>query len=382
MRIVVAGAGPAGLYCAYLIKKRRRDVDLTIFEQNPANATFGFGVVFSDRALEFLGADDPETLAAIMPHLELWNDIMVVHRGERIVIDGIGFAAIGRLKLLSILQKRLYSVGVVPRYSHVIRSIEEFGPADLVVAADGANSFVRDKFASVFGTSTTFLSNRFAWFGTRRAFETLTQTFRRNDLGYFNAHHYRYDPDMSTFIVEVDAETFARNGFGEMSEEEARHVCERVFEEDLAGEKLVSNRSIWRRFPNVRNRHWSHDRYVLVGDALRTAHFSIGSGTRLAIEDAIALERALYDTGYNIPAALEGYEVARRPIVEKLLEAADSSARWYESFPQHMRLQPMKFAMSYIQRSGRVDFGKLRLLSPKFVAAYEEQGLSEGYFLQ
>ncbi|PYS00404.1 MAG: monooxygenase, partial [Acidobacteria bacterium] len=179
-----------------------------------------------------------------------------------------------------------------------------------------------------------------------------------------------------------DAETFARNGFGEMSEEEARHVCERVFEEDLAGEKLVSNRSIWRRFPNVRNRHWSHDRYVLVGDALRTAHFSIGSGTRLAIEDAIALERALYDTGYNIPAALEGYEVARRPIVEKLLEAADSSARWYESFPQHMRLQTMEFAMSYIQRSGRVDFGKLRLLSPKFVAAYEEQGLSEGYFLQ
>src|SRR5262249_26635192 len=147
------------------------------------------------------------------------------------------------------------------------------GPADLVVAADGANSFVRDTFASAFGTCSTFLSNRFAWFGTRRLFETLTQTFRKNDLGYFNAHHYRYDPDMSTFIVEVDADTFRRTGFGEIPEDEARGVCERVFEEELEGEKLIANRSIWRRFPKVRNLHWSHERYVLVGDALRTAHF-------------------------------------------------------------------------------------------------------------
>ena len=371
MRIVVAGAGPAGLYCAYRIKKRRPEIEIAIFEQNPRDATFGFGVVFSDRALEFLGADDPETLLAIVPHLELWNDITVVHRGQSIVIDGIGFAAIGRLKLLSILQTRLQSVGVAPQYNHLIRRIEELGPADLVIAADGANSFVRSAFEAAFGTGTTLLSNRFAWFGTRRRFETLTQTFRQNELGHFNAHHYRFAPDMSTFIVEVDAETFARANFSDMPEDEARAVCERVFEQDLGGEKLVSNRSIWRRFPNVRNREWSHGHYVLVGDALRTAHFSIGSGTRLALEDVIALERSLHETGYDIPAALEAYEAARRPIVEKLLEAADSSARWYERFAEHMALEPMEFAMSYIKRSGRVDLEKLRLLSPKFVAAYE-----------
>ena len=372
MRVIVVGAGPAGLYCAYLIKRQRPDADVDVLEQNPEGATFGFGVVFSDRALEFLGADDPDTLAAIHPHLEAWKGITLSLRGEPLAIDGVGFTAIGRLELLLILQERLRSVGVVPQFNRVVGNIQDLGEADLVVGADGSNSWVRRSFKSDFGASVTLLSNHFSWYGTRRRFETLTQTFRKSDLGYFNAHHYRFSPAMSTFIVEVDADTFRRAGFDRMSEDEARRACEGVFAEELAGEPLVSNRSVWRQFPNVRNQRWSHGRYVLVGDAQRTAHFSIGSGTRLAMEDAIALAKALYECSHDIPAALVAYEQARRPIVEKLVQAADASAAWYARFPEHMELDKINFAMSYITRSGRVDREKLRQVSPKFVAAYEQ----------
>ena len=370
MRVIVVGAGPAGLYSAYLIRRHWPNADVTVLEQNPEGATFGFGVVFSDRALEFLGAGDPETVSAITPHLESWECITLVHRGDPIAIDGIGFTAIGRLKLLSILQERLKSVGVVPRFNHAVQSVGELGEADLVVVADGWNSFVRRHFQPAFGTTIDLRSNRFAWYGTQRRFDTLTQTFRKHDLGYFSAHHYRYAPDMSTFIVEVDAETFRRAGLEKMTDEESRRVCERVFEEALDGEPLVSNRSIWRQFPNVRNQHWSHGRYVLVGDGLRTAHFSIGSGTRLAMEDAIALVKALRENEGDVPAALAAYENARRPIVEKLVRAADASVTWYEHFPEHMKLDPYEFAMSYITRSGRIDLEKLRSISPNFVAGY------------
>ncbi|MGB8069019.1 MAG: FAD-dependent monooxygenase [Pseudolabrys sp.] len=370
MRITILGAGPAGLYLAYLIKRRRPDTTVTVIEQNPADATFGFGVVFSDRALEFLREDDEATYSAITPHMESWNDITIAHRGERVTIDGVGFSAIGRLKLLQLLQARARSVGVEPVYRRTVKSLDELGDADLVVGTDGVNSLVRRGNEERFGASVRFLSNRFAWFGTGRRFETLTQTFVETDAGSFNAHHYRYAPNLSTFIVEVDGATFARAGFGQMDEEQTRSFCERVFAQALDGNQLISNKSTWRQFPIVHNEHWSVGNCVLVGDALHTAHFSIGSGTRLAMEDAIALDKALTHSD-DIGAALAAYEAARRPILEKLVSGANGSATWYEHFAEHMRLAPVDFAMSYITRSGRIDIDRLRSLSPRFVDQFE-----------
>jgi 2-polyprenyl-6-methoxyphenol hydroxylase-like FAD-dependent oxidoreductase len=370
MRITILGAGPAGLYLAYLIKRRRPDTTVTVIEQNPSDATFGFGVVFSDRALEFLREDDEATYSAITPHMESWNDITIAHRGERVTIDGVGFSAIGRLKLLQLLQARARSVGVEPVYRRTVKSLDELGDADLVVGTDGVNSLVRRGNEERFGASVRFLSNRFAWFGTGRRFETLTQTFVETDAGSFNAHHYRYAPNLSTFIVEVDGATFARAGFGQMDEEQTRSFCERVFAQALDGNQLISNKSIWRQFPIVHNEHWSVGNCVLVGDALHTAHFSIGSGTRLAMEDAIALDKALTHSD-DIGAALAAYEAARRPILEKLVSGANGSATWYEHFAEHMRLAPVDFAMSYITRSGRIDIDRLRSLSPRFVDQFE-----------
>jgi 2-polyprenyl-6-methoxyphenol hydroxylase-like FAD-dependent oxidoreductase len=373
MRIAILGAGPAGLYLAYLLKRRRSDADITIVEQNPPDATFGFGVVFSDRALEFLREDDPETFAAITPQMESWDDMTLVIRNERVVIDGIGFAAIGRLKLLQLLQQRLRSVGVTPEFSRAVTSLDEFDGADLVVGADGVNSLVRRTFAEQFGASVTFLANYFAWFGTGQYYDTLTQTFRHTPIGDFNAHHYRYAPGRSTFIVETDEASFARAGFERMEEAETRSLYQKIFADALGGHPLISNNSIWRRFPLVRNARWHYGKYVLIGDALHTAHFSIGSGTRLAMEDAIALDRALATHGDDVAAALPAFEAARRPIVEKLVTGAMASAAWYENFAGHMELGPADFAMSYITRSGRVDLERLRKLSPRFVEQYERE---------
>jgi 2-polyprenyl-6-methoxyphenol hydroxylase-like FAD-dependent oxidoreductase len=368
MRIAILGAGPAGLYLSYLLKRRRPGADVTVVEQNPANATFGFGVVFSDRALEFLRADDPETCDVITPQMESWNDITLAIRNERIVIDGIGFAAIGRLKLLQILQERARAAGVTLQFDRVVKSLDELGDVDLIVGADGVNSLVRRTFADEFNANIALLNNHFAWFGTSKVFDTLTQTFRHTPIGDFNAHHYRYAPGRSTFIVEVDAPTFARAGFERMDEGDARALCEKVFADALGGARLISNNSIWRRFPQLHTARWHHGKHVILGDAAHTAHFSIGSGTRLAMEDAIALERALHESGEDVAKALPAYEAARRPVVDKIVSGALASAGWYESFATHMELPPREFAMSYIQRSGRVDLDRLRKISPKFAA--------------
>ncbi len=373
MRIAILGAGPAGLYLAYLIKRRDPGAEVSVVEQNAPDATFGFGVVFSDRALEFLCEDDEETYAAIVPHLEAWGDMTLNLKGERVVIDGIGFAAIGRLHLLRLLQARARSVGVAPVYRRTVKSLAELDGADLVVGADGVNSLVRRSHEQAFGASLGYLSNRFAWFGTTKRFETLTQTFIETEHGQFNAHHYRYSPELSTFIVETNQATFERMGFATLDERDARKQCEHLFAETLDGHALISNNSIWRQFPLVHNDRWSHGNCVLLGDALHTAHFSIGSGTRLAMEDAIALDKALSRHGGDVPAALTAYEAARRPILEKLVAGANGSADWYEHFADAMRLSPVDFAMSYITRSGRIDLERLRKLSPKFVARYESE---------
>jgi 2-polyprenyl-6-methoxyphenol hydroxylase-like FAD-dependent oxidoreductase len=362
VKILVVGAGPAGLYFSYLAKSRHPDWQIRVVEQNRADSTFGFGVVFSDRALEFLRGDDPATYELITPQMEAWSDITVVHRGTPVVIDGIGFAAIGRLKLLGLLQRQAASVGVTPDYEKAVSS--ESAGYDLIVAADGLNSTVRNWHD--FGTTVSRLENKFAWYGTTKVFDTLTQTFVEHEHGTLNAHHYRHSAGMSTFVVECDLRTWERAGFASMDEAQTMEYCERAFAQTLGGHRLVSNRSVWRNFPNLRNKRWSVGNTVLIGDALRTAHFSIGSGTRLAMEDAIALNKALAEES-SIETALAAFEAARRPIVEKLLAAADASGAWYERFPQHMKLAPRDFAWSYIQRSGRVDPARLRKISPKFV---------------
>ncbi|MEO6407893.1 MAG: FAD-dependent monooxygenase [Burkholderiaceae bacterium] len=370
MNVLIVGAGPAGLYLAYLLKRQNPSVQLRIVEQNPAGSTFGFGVVFSDRALDFLREDDPETHALIVPAMQTWRDLTIYHRGERIAIDGVGFAAIGRLHLLQLMQQRLAAVGVAPEFEHAVSDRAELDGHDLVVAADGANSFVRRGQEVDFGTRIEPLSNHFVWYGTTKRFETLSQTFVANEWGHFNAHHYRYSDAMSTFIVECDPATWQRAGFAGMDEAQTRARCETVFAQTLDGHGLVVNKSLWRHFPKLSNQHWYVGNQVLVGDALRTAHFSIGSGTRLAFEDVIALAKALRENA-DVAQALAAFEAARRPIVDKLAAAANTSAQWYEDFAQHMQLEPWALAWSYIQRSGRVDPDRLRRVSPKFLAGYE-----------
>ncbi|KAB2916679.1 MAG: monooxygenase [Hyphomicrobiaceae bacterium] len=370
MRIAVLGGGPGGLYFASMWKDRHPRDEVQLFEQNPAGATWGFGVVFSDRALEFLREDDPETVDLISPHMETWRDITIAHRRETITIDGIGFSAIGRLELLKLLQKRALAVGVDCRFEMPIRTVDELAGFDLIVAADGVNSLVRRAFEGDFGFSLSYLANKFIWYGTTRRFDTLTHTFVETDAGSFNAHHYRYAPAMSTFLVECDRPTWLRAGFDKMSEEETRRFCEGVFAKTLQGSPLVSNRSFWRSFPWIWNERWSFRNMVLIGDSLRTAHFSIGSGTRLALEDALALVKALQVEPADVPAGLARYEATRRPIVEKLVAASRRSGLWYERFADHMQLAPLELAMSYITRSERIDADRLRSMSPGFMALY------------
>ncbi|GAC1336859.1 MAG: FAD-dependent monooxygenase [Beijerinckiaceae bacterium] len=371
MRIAVVGGGPAGLYFASLWRTRHPASTIELFEQNEADATFGFGVVFSERALDFMRQDDPDTADAITPHMETWRDIKLVHQGEEIAIDGVGFSAIGRLELLALLQDRARKAGASLHYSSQIKTIEELAGFDLIVAADGVNSILRRSCEQAFGTSLSHLDNRFIWYGTEQPFDALTQTFVRADLGTFNAHHYRYAPGKSTFIIECDPQTWQRAGFADMSEADTRRTLEAIFAEALGGHPLISNKSTWRRFPWISNARWSFRNMVLLGDALHTAHFSIGSGTRLALEDAIALVKALEAAPTDLGSAFAVYESARRPIVEKLVRASTASAEWYEHFPEHMRLAPPDFAMSYIGRSGRVDHARLRAMSPRFMARYE-----------
>ena len=370
MRIAVIGGGPGGLYFGYLWKRRHPGAHVELFEQNPADATWGFGVVFSDQALEFLRTDDPDTVEAIAPRMESWQNITLNLRGESVEIDGVGFSSIGRLELLSLLQARAASAGVALRYDTPIASVEQLTDYELIVAADGLNSLVRRAFEGDFGTSLSYSANKFAWYGTSRRFETLSQTFVKTGSGNFNAHHYRYSPRMSTFLVECDLPTWQACGFADRTVEESKAICEKVFAETLDGHGLVSNRSVWRNFPWIWNERWSFKNMVLIGDALHSAHFSIGSGTRLAIEDAIALTKALEAEG-DMAAGLARYQNERQPIVSKLVTAARTSADWYAKFPEHMKLDLMDFAHSYITRSGRIDDARLRAMSPAFMARFE-----------
>lgn len=375
MKISIIGAGPAGLYAAILIKRLRPDINIRLIEQNAANVTWGFGVVFSDRALDFLKEDDPETAELVKPVMQHWDDIAIVHRGERVAIDGVGFRSIGRLEFLLLLQKRAIELGIEPEYDTHIDRVEDAGDVDLVIGADGLNSIVRAQAPEVYGENLTYLNNRFVWYGASKAFDVLTQTFKSTKSGPFNAHHYRYAQAKSTFIIECSEQTFKRVGFGSMSEPDYRQICEEIFSDELDGASLIANNSIWRRFPVLRCSTWHHTNRVLVGDALHTAHFSIGSGTRLALEDVVALVKALESNDYRIEDALPAYQAARQPILDKLTRAAGASAEWYEHFSDHMALAPWPFALSYIMRAQRLDFTKLQNIAPQFASEIKQRNI-------
>ncbi len=373
MKIRVIGAGPAGLYFSALMKRRHPAHDIVVFERNPRDATWGFGVVFSDRALEFLRADDESLYQYLTPHLENWPDITIVHNDTAIPIAGNGFTSIGRLELLTLLYDYVERLGVQLRFDAEITRLEQIGEADLVVGANGAFSSIRSDNEHRFGTTTDWRANKFIWYGSTRAFDSLTLTFRATDTGVFCAHHYRYRPDRSTFLVEVAPDTWTRAGFETMGEEETIRYCERVFAKDLGGHRILSNNSYWRQFPTIWNDRWSFGNVVLLGDALRTAHFSIGSGTRLAMEDAVALFKAFEVTGArDVAAALALFQQNRLPPMRKIWDAANASLRWYEDMDLLVTsLSPLEFAYSYMTRTGRVDHAEVRRRDPRLAAAYE-----------
>lgn len=371
MKISIVGAGPAGLYAAILLRRTRLDLEIDVIEQNPPDATFGFGVVFSDEALGFLRADDPETADLIEPHMKRWSDIHVAHKGRTIAIDGVGFAGIGRLELIQLLQKRAAALGILPRYRARLDDPAVLD-ADLVIGADGLNSVVRA--SGNFGEEISHQSNRFVWYGANREFDALTQSFVDTPYGPMNAHHYSYADGRATFIIEMDAQTFTASGVAEMDEPAYRRLCEDCFADVLEGAKLIPNNSHWRQFPNLSCASWHDGNRVLVGDALHTAHFSIGSGTRLALEDVIALVRALVASDWSVADALPAYQNTRQPILEKIVGAARRSADWYDQFAQHMALDPAPFAVSYIRRAGRISDDRLRAMAPMFCASMAEEG--------
>ena len=368
VRLAILGAGPAGLLFSLLARRRFPRWEVDVHEQNAADATFGFGVVFSRGALAFLERDAPDLHAQLISRMEHWPIQRIVHRDEAVDIDGNGFSAVARLELNRFLQQLCRDAGVAIECGKRIDALSELGAPDLLVGADGLHSLARRELAGRFEPQIEWLTNRFAWYGTTQRFDCLSLTFRESEHGAFVAHHYRYSPQMSTFIVECDDATWRHARLDRMSDEESRDYCEGVFAADLAGHPLVSNHSIWRQFPILHNRRWTAGNAVLIGDALRTMHFSIGSGTRLAFEDAIALDRAFGEAGEDAPRAVAAFERERRPVVEKLFAAANASSGWYERFPEKMRrLDALGLAYDYMTRSGRMSDERLAEIAPKFM---------------
>lgn len=369
MKIRVVGGGPAGLYFAMLMKKRTPALDIVVYEQNPADATYGWGVVFSNVALNFLRDVDPEFFADFTRGHETCDYMEIVHKGAHVPLRGNLFSRVSRIDLLRVLQDHCRRVGVDVRYGERIGDLAELGDADLIVGTDGLNSMVRTQLADRFKPSFEVRRNKFAWYGTPHLFHPVSLIFRETPHGVFIAHAYQYSPTMSTFLVELSPETWKCAGLDTLSDEESCRLCAEVFAEDLGGQPLLSNRSTWFNSTVVRNERWSAGNVVLMGDALRTIHFSLGSGTRMAMQDAIALYTAMVETGDDVPAALGRYEELRRPSSSDFSEAASRSLDWYETVETKMDLSPIGFAYDYMMRTGRVTPEALRERDPDLVAA-------------
>jgi anthraniloyl-CoA monooxygenase len=368
MKIAVVGGGPAGVYFAILAAKAWPKLDITVFERNRADDTFGFGVVFSDETLDTFEKYDRESYDAIADNFAYWDDIEIHFKGSRHRIGGNGFCGCARTTLLQLLHERAHALGVKLRFeTEVDPSLASLRDYDLIVAADGANSRIRESYRDHFKTEIDYRPNKFAWMGSTRSFDAFTFFFKETEYGIFIAHCYQYEPGRSTWVLEVQPETFERAGLEKLSEDESARFLEKIFADELEGHKLLTNRSMWRNFPRISNERWVMNNVVLLGDAKATAHFSIGSGTKLAMEDAIALFEALKASRLDVPAALSNYETARREDVEKTQHAADVSLVWFEHVDRFWDMDPRQFAFGLMTRSKAITWDNLQLRAPEFV---------------
>ena len=378
MKIACLGGGPAGLYFAISMKLRQPDTQVTVFERNRANDTFGWGVVLSDDALGNLEANDPVSAATIRENFAYWDDIAVVHDGHRTVSGGHGFAGIGRMKLLTIMQERARELGVDLQFETEVGPVEDYAKNyDLVVAADGLNSRVRSQWAEHFKPDVDTRLCKFIWLGTHQKFDdAFTFIFEKTPHGWVWAHAYQFDDKTATFIVECTQATWDKWGFADMSKEETVETCRKIFEGHLGGHQLMSNANhlrgsaVWINFPRVNCEHWHHQNVVLMGDAAATAHFSIGSGSRLALDSAIALASYL-DTEPTLEQAFVKYQDERRLDVLRLQSAARNSLEWFEEVERYLDLDPVQFNYSLLTRSQRISHENLRLRDPEWLASAE-----------
>ncbi len=376
MKINIIGGGPAGLYFAILMKKADASHQIKIYERNGPDDTFGWGVVFSGKTLANLRAADHESHVAITKQFEAWDNVDVVHRDEKISIHGNSFSGIARIQLLKILQQRADDLGVELAFRQEVIDYESLrSDCDLFVAADGVNSGVRNHYAGEFEPTTDVRSHRYIWYGTHQLFHGLTLTFRESEDGVFAAHSYKFNKTTSTFIVECESKTTSKARFDEKSDEETRNYVAEVFAQDLGGHQLLSNNSRWINFVLVKNKNWHFANVILLGDALHTAHFSIGSGTKLAMEDSIALAESFQDHG-AVNEALTEFTFRRRPVIEDYQAAAFESMLWFENAARYVKLSPIELAFSAMMRSGRVSYDDLKMRAPEFIQRYEARSIT------
>jgi anthraniloyl-CoA monooxygenase len=365
MRIVSIGGGPAGLYFSVLMKQADPSHHVTVYERNRLEDTFGFGVVFSDATQTTLAEADPDTSAAMERHAYRWDDIEVHYRGGVLRSTGHGFRGLSRRTLLAILAERARSLGVELCFQREIADHRSLRDADLVLAADGFNSVVREALKEHVRPSVDWRPNRFVWLGTTRPFPAFTFYFKWTEDGLWRVHAYQYDGGHSTFIVECTEPTWRASGMDRASEADTVAFCEALFQDELQGHRLISNKSVWRQFGTLRNERWHHDNVVLIGDAAHTIHFSIGSGTKLAMEDAVVLARTLHQER-SVATALEAYEARQRPVVESYQRAAQVSLEWFENTERYMEFEPIQFAFNLLTRSFRVTHDNLKLRDAAF----------------